>query len=253
VQEGRDERLVFLVTTELGFVRLVDPAVAHVGRAPECEVRFDDPGTSRHHARLYTRGGLLWVEDLRSRNGVIVRGQRITEATPLDDGDSLHIANHELIIERVSSPDVTRIASAMPARSAGGVTATAADPQRLMLDGLRDAIAQDSLPQAADIAELLCETLCVAGTRVDPANVAEASIELLLLADLTASARWLDAILYVHAASMIRLDAYTLDNLTRRYANLPPTTRDARTAYATRLRPGAVAPGERSALTRLLA
>ena len=46
VQEGRDERLVFLVTTEVGFVRLVDPAVAHVGRAPECEVVLADAAGS---------------------------------------------------------------------------------------------------------------------------------------------------------------------------------------------------------------
>jgi predicted component of type VI protein secretion system len=252
VQDGGDDRLVFLVTSRLGFVRLVDPAVAHVGRAAECEIRLDDPGISRLHARFYTRGGRLWVEDLRSTNGVVVRGQRITEPTPLDDGDELQIVGFDLTIERVSSGDHTRPAVVLPERSVA-VTATAASPQRLLLDGLRDATAQDSLARAADIAELLCETLCIAGTSVEPANVAEASVELLLLADLTSDPRWLDAILYVHAATQTRLDPYALDNLTRRYAGLPPTTRDARTAYVSRARPGARTPEESEALTLLLA
>ena len=49
-----------------------------LGRGANCDVILDDDGVSRHHARIYQDPFGRWiVEDLQSRNGVIVEGQRI--------------------------------------------------------------------------------------------------------------------------------------------------------------------------------
>ena len=53
-----------------------------VGRAPECEIRSNDPLVSRKHARLYVDpAGTLFIEDLGSANGVFVGPNRIKIAT----------------------------------------------------------------------------------------------------------------------------------------------------------------------------
>jgi diguanylate cyclase (GGDEF)-like protein len=62
-----------------------------VGRAANAEIRLQDDGVSRHHARLRVEGGEVWVDDLESRNGTFVNAQKITEPVQLADGDKIQI------------------------------------------------------------------------------------------------------------------------------------------------------------------
>jgi len=48
-----------------------------VGRAPECNLRLDEPGMSRVHARLLAIDDGLLVEDLGSTNGSFINGKRV--------------------------------------------------------------------------------------------------------------------------------------------------------------------------------
>ena len=49
-----------------------------IGRAPECQIRSNDPLVSRNHARLYAgQDGTLFIEDLGSANGVFVGPNRV--------------------------------------------------------------------------------------------------------------------------------------------------------------------------------
>ena len=52
-----------------------------VGRATEADVSLADPGASAQHARIYVEGRAVAIEDLGSRNGTQVRGQRIAVAS----------------------------------------------------------------------------------------------------------------------------------------------------------------------------
>src|SRR4051812_36600675 len=62
-----------------------------VGRAADCGLRLASGLVSRHHARFrYCSEGLV-VEDLGSRNGVLVNQARITAATLLQHGDTIRI------------------------------------------------------------------------------------------------------------------------------------------------------------------
>lgn len=243
--QQEEDTLAFLVTSDLGFTKLVDPAVAHVGSARECEIHLDHPSVARLHARFYTRHGQLWVEAVRGAAGVYARGLRVTTPTVVDDGDVVRIGDFELTIERLSRRE------SGPRRDPL-VTATAAAPHQVMLDGLRAAIARDAITSASEIAELLAETLCIASTRTDPETVSEATNELLLLSDLTQSSRWLDAILLIHAARQIRLDPYALQNLARRYHALPATNPRVRHAYVAWAEARVSTREERAALDHLL-
>lgn len=51
-----------------------------IGRAPDCDVRLDEPTVSSRHARLRWEGTQIVVEDLGSANGTWVGGQRVTSA-----------------------------------------------------------------------------------------------------------------------------------------------------------------------------
>ncbi|MBL0212663.1 MAG: diguanylate cyclase [Myxococcales bacterium] len=62
-----------------------------IGRAQDALVRLIDDGVSRQHARVRLDTDQLWVEDLGSRNGTFVNGVRITDRTPLRDGDKIQV------------------------------------------------------------------------------------------------------------------------------------------------------------------
>ena len=48
-----------------------------IGRAPECDLRLDEPGMSRMHARLVPTDDGLLLEDLGSTNGSFINGKRV--------------------------------------------------------------------------------------------------------------------------------------------------------------------------------
>jgi DNA-binding CsgD family transcriptional regulator len=62
-----------------------------IGRASDCQLRLNDALVSRHHARLTQNAGELVVEDLGSRNGVLVNARKIAHATTVSHGDLIGI------------------------------------------------------------------------------------------------------------------------------------------------------------------
>lgn len=57
-----------------------------LGRGSSCDVRIDDPRLSRGHARFVLDGHVLRVEDMGSRNGVLVDGKRVAGSCELRHG-----------------------------------------------------------------------------------------------------------------------------------------------------------------------
>ena len=49
-----------------------------IGRRDECAIRAHDDTVGRRHARITSREGSHWIEDLGSDNGTWVNGERIT-------------------------------------------------------------------------------------------------------------------------------------------------------------------------------
>lgn len=72
-----------------------------IGRASECDVVLADSMVSRRHARLWLDGQLLKVEDLGSRNGIMVNGERVARLR-LDEGDELVVGTHTFQIMRAT-------------------------------------------------------------------------------------------------------------------------------------------------------
>ena len=62
-----------------------------LGRHPNCQIVLDNAAVSRHHAQILESHGTYYVEDLRSRNGTLVNGQRIAGRTELREGDRVRV------------------------------------------------------------------------------------------------------------------------------------------------------------------
>jgi HD-GYP domain-containing protein (c-di-GMP phosphodiesterase class II) len=65
-----------------------------IGRDPTNEVVLRDAEASRHHVRIKKRGRLFILEDLESRNGTYINGDRVINST-LDNGDRILIGSTE--------------------------------------------------------------------------------------------------------------------------------------------------------------
>ncbi|MEO5378055.1 MAG: FHA domain-containing protein [Magnetococcus sp. DMHC-6] len=67
-----------------------------IGRTSENEIILDNPAVSRSHAAIVRKGDKYLLEDLDSRNGTFVNGQRI-QRHELQDGDSILVGKHTLL------------------------------------------------------------------------------------------------------------------------------------------------------------
>ncbi len=80
------------------------------GIFPELDMTADEgleQGVSRRHARIYTRDGTCFVEDLDSTNGTFLNGERITPYLPyaFHDGDVLTFGSLRLKFTIYSTDD----------------------------------------------------------------------------------------------------------------------------------------------------
>lgn len=75
----------------------VSKGIAVIGRAANVELRVEDDGISRNHARIRADTNRAWVEDLGSRNGTLVNGKKITATTELRDGDKIQVGRSTVI------------------------------------------------------------------------------------------------------------------------------------------------------------
>jgi DNA-binding winged helix-turn-helix (wHTH) protein len=67
-----------------------------LGRDPALDLCIDSSSVSRRHARLCVGGGKVVLEDLGSKNGTFVNGQRLTGAMSLSDRDQVRVGSVRL-------------------------------------------------------------------------------------------------------------------------------------------------------------
>ena len=74
--------------------------VTTIGRDPTATVPLQSPQASWHHARLEVSADHVRLEDLGSKNGTLVRGERVTGPIDLQDGDDIIIGATRLVFRR---------------------------------------------------------------------------------------------------------------------------------------------------------
>lgn len=79
------------------------PGDFFIGRSPDCQLTLDDPLVSRRHAVVHVDDEQATLEDLGSRNGVLLNGERLHQDTrPLQPGDRIVIGGQELVVSAVT-------------------------------------------------------------------------------------------------------------------------------------------------------
>ena len=71
---------------------VIDQDEIILGRDDECDIVVPERQISRQHIRIFRENNSYFVEDLDSRNGTWVNGQRIQEPHQIFDGDEIHVA-----------------------------------------------------------------------------------------------------------------------------------------------------------------
>ena len=70
-----------------------------IGRSGDAAVRIRSDDVSRHHARVVISSTGARIEDLGSRNGTIVSGERIQRPRDLNDGDEIVVGGAKLLFQ----------------------------------------------------------------------------------------------------------------------------------------------------------
>lgn len=77
-----------------------------IGRGTSADLRINDPGISRQHAEIKVSGSgddlEVTIVDLGSTNGIIVNGQRVTQAT-LTSGSRIEIGSTRMLVHAPSA------------------------------------------------------------------------------------------------------------------------------------------------------
>ena len=65
------------------------------GRADAADIRVHDQFASSAHARIYHRGGQMYLEDMGSTNGTYLNGRQVRSASRLQMADTIRIGDSE--------------------------------------------------------------------------------------------------------------------------------------------------------------
>jgi hypothetical protein len=68
---------------------------ATFGRSDGADIRVDDPFASSAHARIFSRGGFMYLEDMGSTNGTYLNGRQVKSAERLKMSDTIRIGDSE--------------------------------------------------------------------------------------------------------------------------------------------------------------
>jgi DNA-binding winged helix-turn-helix (wHTH) protein len=78
-----------------------------LGRDPNVEIYLDASGVSRRHALIKIAAARATIEDLGSKNGTFVGGQRIDGIRSISDGDVITVASVKLTLRALQAPTST--------------------------------------------------------------------------------------------------------------------------------------------------
>jgi len=79
-----------------------------LGRVEDGVAWIESPTVSRRHARILVEGGQAILEDLASKNGTFLRGQRVVAPTVLHDGDVIRLGRVAMTLRVVEADRATR-------------------------------------------------------------------------------------------------------------------------------------------------
>ncbi|MDH5297822.1 MAG: FHA domain-containing protein [Desulfobulbaceae bacterium] len=68
-----------------------------IGRGSDADVVIDNTAISRVHAALELQNGVYFISDLKSLNGTMVNGEKVTDMVPVSKNDTIEIGKFRLV------------------------------------------------------------------------------------------------------------------------------------------------------------
>ena len=178
-----------------------------IGRAESCELPLDDPMVSRQHAALDVGHDGVVAQDLGSRNGIKVNGERVQEPRRLVPGDVLEVGTSSFTVRL--------------GRDAMTDTINQGATQRLPVFGLigvlgDKAIALGRVDEAERLLGPQIELLlgeAARGRRIDGATIDQACSLALRLAAVAETGKWIDVVFRLHRSQRRTCSTAIVDEL----------------------------------------
>lgn len=105
-------QLVLSGGPDAGQVFALNKAIITIGRSSECDVVIPDASISRQHTQIIRQEMGWYAQDLGSRNGTTLNGQRLSAPQRLEDGDTLTVGDIPLRYLATSRTEEGEIAEA---------------------------------------------------------------------------------------------------------------------------------------------
>ena len=203
----------------LGGNTMVLPLGVHeVGRSSDCWLTLEDELSSRVHARFHADVGTIEIEDLDSRNGTFVNGDRVQGRMTLRDGDRVRIGRELMTVIESEPADTSDTSLQLRQTLAPGQMSGMPE---LMSQLIEKALKVGKNRDAERYASALHKQLSAVKV---PANhpAAETSVGCLLrVAEHTGKGSWIDKVFRLHAEQRWVMRVDTLDQLRRALDRIP--------------------------------
>jgi hypothetical protein len=126
-----------------------------IGRSTECQLSLDDPLVSRKHAKLTISPEGVFVEDLGSRNGVLVEGEKIEGRRKLTGGEKITVGGQEMFLVETQRDRAATMVNVAPAAMVTFVGGELSPNPAIPVPKPSDATPPDDQSKKADAFKLL--------------------------------------------------------------------------------------------------
>jgi hypothetical protein len=172
-----------------------------VGRMADCWLTLDDDLISRYHARFHVGADHVALEDLGSRNGTYVNGERLTGKITLHHADKLRFGR-----EVLTFVDFNEVEGESDEDQSDALRRTIGPGEDSKFPSLIGALVEKSLSmgklkEAERYALALTNQITSAKVAVDHPTAASAVGCLIALAEKTSAGVWIDRVFRLHVAN----------------------------------------------------
>jgi hypothetical protein len=215
-----------------GSTMVLPEGVLEVGRSSDCWLTLEDEISSRVHARFHVDDERCEIEDLGSRNGTFVNGDRIVGRRRIHDGDRIRIGR-EVMTMIESEADSVDAQARMRQTLAPGEQAGMPELMSQLVD---KAIKTGKMRDAERYAVALLGQLASVKLNVDHPTARTAIDCLVRVAEQTGNGTWLDKLFHLYAERRWVVDTDVLDKVRAALDRVPRIPGHGLRTYEARLR-----------------